>query len=461
MGWISRQIKRAAEYVRKSFSAGMFYAGTLWDTAGSIARTKACYDAYYWARKYDECSYLQAPIRRICEDFASVNWCLKRKFIGPTGRRQFVEVIDHPILDILERPNPKMTGFEFFETAQRYLETAGRVLIDIEFDDRGIPVNLWLVASHYLQDIPRKNQPLFKFRNQEGILIEREPWQVMFFTYRSLQDPYGFGVGRTTALTRPVELSENADDWSLNLFKNGSHVGAIVDIPDIPDEDQKAIQAHFNKNHTGLENAHKTLFVSSSSTPGQSGNKSMNVAKLGSNHRELDYTAGKKLLKDDVREHFFVPPELVGDSKNSNRATVSAAENLQAIGNTRPKCKLWKSWLNVYFVPLFKDRSLCLDFENPVKEEAEFRHKSLLEGSKNGLCRPNEWREDRGLDPWPGAIGESTYLPLNMQVVDPESATPPAATPLPEKQAADQAQSAIDQAAKTLKLLEALCRTGS
>lgn len=65
-----------------------------------------------------------------------------------------VEFSKHPLLTLLNRPNPQQSGGAFFEEAATHLLLAGNVFIECIRDDAGNPRELWLLRPERMQVIP-------------------------------------------------------------------------------------------------------------------------------------------------------------------------------------------------------------------------------------------------------------------------------------------------------------------
>lgn len=377
---------------------------------------KPSYDAAYWLKKFNESSILQRPIRRLMEDFADVEFCLKRKRRGANGRIVLEDVFDHPAMRLLERPNPRMTGQQFKELWEHYKTVTGRFLVYVVFGENGLPEALWPIATNKIRETPdpSRGRLNWKFEGPNGKDLTVGPEHVMFDPLINGAEPYGLGVGLCTPVTKEIEMDDAASDWSVNFFKNGSHPGAIVNIPDLEEGEEKKLQEHWDKNHTGLKNAHKTLFIS---TQGDDKASPVSVHKMGSGHRDMDFNNGRQAIKDRVRENFNVPAELVGDTKNANRAASLASENFHQKANIKPRAKRAAAFLNAYYLPLWDEPDLVMTFLDPVKEDRMLLHKALLDGVKNGCATRDEWREARGMDPMETDITGGLSIPLNMMII--------------------------------------------
>ena len=393
-------------------------------SSGSVRKSSS-----YWLRKFNECSILQRPVRRLMEDFAAVEFSLKRKSKGEFGETVFEDVEEHPVIDLLFRkPNPRMSSQQFFETWEQMLTLTGHFFVYVE-KKGSLPVALWPIATDKMARTPATSgNGKWSFTGSKGNLVEVGSEDILWDRLPDACDLYGHGhgygdsfhgsfvggSGLCSGIVRQIETWEAATDWSRHFFENGSSVGTIVGIPNLEPEHRKALEQHWQKNHTGLKNAHKTLFLTISGD----GKNKVSVDKLGAVHRDLDYVQGIESLKDQVRENFNLPAELLGDSKTSNRASSLASENFHQRHNIRPRAQRAKNLLNCFFLPMFGDPGLVIDYVDPVKEDAEFAHRSMMDAIKNGTANRNDWRKMRGLTPRDGVLFEAYSIPLNMWILD-------------------------------------------
>src|SRR6185437_2630226 len=75
------------------------------------------------------------------------------------GEVSVEEVTQHPLLELLKRPNaggdqPGMCGYDLRWMTQLYLESVGRAYWLIERDGLGIPSQLWLLRPHLVREVP-------------------------------------------------------------------------------------------------------------------------------------------------------------------------------------------------------------------------------------------------------------------------------------------------------------------
>ena len=68
---------------------------------------------------------------------------------------QVEEVVDHPLLSLLQQVNPVHNRFDLWELTELYLEVAGSAYWLLDFDARlNIPSAIWILPAHLVQ--PRR-----------------------------------------------------------------------------------------------------------------------------------------------------------------------------------------------------------------------------------------------------------------------------------------------------------------
>jgi len=423
------------------------------------------YDKAYWLRAYDHCFLVQVPVSRIEEDFAKVKWQLKRATYKRNEPPVYKQIWRHPFLDLLKRPNEDQTGIAFKQMMIRHWLCCGEVIIYIEERNAlGEPTKMFLVEPHKLCETPLDNQQdMYRFEIGEGIhtrYIDAPASEVAYWCNPSAFAVHGRGVGKVVALSREVKLDEKSSEWSLAVYDNGSVVGTIVHMPDVEAEDLKALQEEWDKKYTGIDNIGRTLFLSSDSIDGKS---PMSVEKMGHGHRELDWTESKKDLLKRALILFGIPPQVVGQIEGGSRSDTSGADYIHQSKNILPLLCRFTEEFEMRLLPQWRGtKNMVVTFENPVREDAAFRHKRLIEGMKVGAVLRDEWRRDSELDPMPGELGNTTPLPLNMHHVDangkPVVEADTQAPAVREEDDADNAASsvALNHASRALDLLRGM-----
>lgn len=370
-------------------------------------------NAKQWLEAFNNVSALQAPVSRLAEDVSALTWQLLEILgIDKDGKLLVRRLALHPLLDLWKQPNPFLTVKQFVWLLVVYRNVTGRVAIYVE-RKAGVPVALWPIAPHDILAIPTPKHKGWKLRLR-GETIRPRLDEVIWFTRIDPADPYGWGCGRAQAVAQEVSQIEYAQSWNTNFFRQGAHVGQIVNIPGMSPDNGKRMRADWEANHAGINNAHRPFFTGG----GKEGN--VTVSSLGSSHKDLEFVQGMKHLRDSIRQNWSQPPELHGDSANSNRATSDNAQNLHQQLNILPESVELALHINAQLVPLFGD-NLIFWPENPVQETKQFMLERCDKGVARGVLRADEWREEQGLSALGGVMGRGVIVPVNTVIIDPET----------------------------------------
>lgn len=382
------------------------------------AETQKPWTDQEWLRKAKNVAALRIPLGRIVEDTAAVQWRLFRMgAAGPDGRPTRSEVLAHPLLDLWNNPNPHMTGISFRELWQTYYEVVGRVPIRIEYAEDGVtPVRLWPIPPHHIKKLPSPGREQWEivWRKQT---LNLELHEMIWITRPDPEDPYGWGCGVAQAVKDDVSQISWMNQWSNNFFRQGAHIGKIVGIPGLSEANRGGLQNHFLSQHTGVDNAHKTLFIGLGTAGGQ-----LSVVDGGPAHKDLDWVSGQKFLGDRIRQTLNVPPEVVGDVSNSNRATAEAADYIHQSKNVKPRVQKIAAEI-APFVRLWFGEDLVLEPDDPVRETSDQRHAFANDGWRSGAITRNEWRRAHNDDPLPEPLGDQFLVPVNMAAVNPDGSS--------------------------------------
>jgi len=394
---------------------GIVFAGDL--SAGSTSWSSRR-DAGAWLNVYNRNSRVRGPVSRIAQDVAAPAWILKRE-VGrrPDGTPNLDIVREHPLLDLWRRPNPDMTGSEFIELLTVYVEMCGVAPIWIVRDSEDVrrtpdgfgirPKYLMPIRPQDILRAPTRSHPHWQFRIDNGErLVTRECRPQDMILYRQIDplSPYRGGIGTAESISSEVTLDEAIRRWLLNLFRQGTRIGKVISVLGLTQDSARELEAHYEKHHVGVDNAHRDLFVGGETK----------VQDLGAAPSELGYDESQRLLRDTQRQAWTVPGDILGIGEDSNRAQADAALNFHQRQNVAPRLTRLESMANLFIVPLYGDPSLRLCAANPVQESADAQHRFMTDGLVRGAVTVNEWRESHNMAPLPDAQGNRLYVPLNI-----------------------------------------------
>ena len=269
------------------------------------------------------------------------------------------EVVDHPLLTLLDQVNPIHNAFDLWELTTLYQEVHGSAFWFIGRDLLGIPAEIWILPS---QNVTPKREPdspniVDYYEYRTGASCQRfEPSQCIQFRYPNPRDPYNSGLSPLQACFEQVSLSSEYTAFRQAKLQNRAIPDAIISPDEVLGEEERdRLEAQWNQKF-----------------------------RRGG--------AGRVVVGE------------------TNLANLQAAEHQHMSKAIAPRLRRRDEKLNEQLIPLFDpSRRLFLASEDPVPINRDFTAKEKELDLKYGVVSINEDRMERGLDPVPW--GWTPWLP--------------------------------------------------
>ena len=169
-------------------------------------------------------------IREIAQNAASIPWLLY------DGEK---EIITHPLLTLLNRPNPQMGQAAFLEALYAYGQISGNSYVEaVRVNGEDTPRELWPLRPDRMRVIPDKTGLPAAYEYSAGGKSTR--WSLDPLTgqgdilhlknFNPLDDWYGQGALETALVS--IDQHNAASDWNQALLQNAARPsGALVYAP--------------------------------------------------------------------------------------------------------------------------------------------------------------------------------------------------------------------------------------
>lgn len=354
------------------------------------------------------------------------------------------EIDEHPILEILHRPNPYMTKREFITLGQTYKLLTGENPIRIKKTGSAI-TELWplnpLNFTPIIGKTPDGFELIVKYEyldtfNGQQKRITLNPDEVIFIKNMNPKNPWrGYGV--VEAAQNSIDTIHYSERYNLNFFKN-SAVPFTVLYTDQKLSQQviERLKNSWNSNYRGVNNAFKTAILEAG----------LKVEKLQQTSKDMDFIEQQRFLRDKLMAMFKTTKIALGITEDVNRANAEASEYVFAKNCVRPKMAQYVDSFNEFLLPLLDDSGdLFLDFEDPVPKDRVAKIGEYTAAVDKWMTK-NEIRDEEGLPPLEG--GDEIWQPLNLTTMsNPTPNTPDVqTTPQPtEQQGQDQTNNQTNQ----------------
>ena len=243
-------------------------------------------------------------VRMIAEAAASVPWLLY------DGAR---ELDEHPLLRLLENPNPHESGADLFESWYGHLQVAGNSYMElVELD--GTPRELYALRPDRMKVVPgHSGWPEAYEYSVDGrsVAFAYDPARgeapiLHMRLFHPTDDHYGMSPIEAAAFA--VDIHNAAGTWNKALLDNAARPsGALVyrgaeGHANLSEDQFDRLKRELAENYQGAINAGRPLLL-------EGGLEWMAMALTP---KDMDFTEAKRAAARDIALAFGVPPMLLG-----------------------------------------------------------------------------------------------------------------------------------------------------
>lgn len=351
--------------------------------------------------------YVFACVKTISLAIAGIPWIVYQR----QRNGEIIELPNHPLRNILERPNPWQGGNSFFEDVAGYLMLSGNAYIEAVGPERGTPRELYVLRPDRMRVLPGDGTQLvggYEY-TVNGETVKFTPEQILHLkTFNPLNDWYG--MSPIEAAARSIDQNNESRAWNVALLQNMARPpGALVTEQTLTETQFERLKEDIERYYTGARNAGRPLLLEGG----------LDWKEMGLNAQEIAWLEGLKLSAREIAIAFGVPPELIGDSENKTYSNWQESRKAFYEETILPLMDWIKAELNNWLVPKFGDSSVFIDYDKDeieaLSEDRQTMWQRAIEGVKAGVITPNEAREMLGYETVEGAdllLVSANLIPL-------------------------------------------------
>ena len=280
------------------------------ETAAASQGASPSYELYAnQAKAYAQSAWVYVCVSRINATIAGAPFN-----VFETEGEEKIAVPNHPLEQVLQRPNDRWSGFELMEAISGYLELCGNAYLYVN-PNQGPPLELWPLRPDRMTVVPDRKQWIKGYVYTVGGVpcpLSREE-VIHLKRWHPLRDYQGLSAIEAAALA--VELDNKALVWDLSFFKESAVPSAIVDVGNISDADYEHVQKRWMGKYKGASRAHKTAFI-------RGGDVKVSTLSISQKDMQLLETMGA--TKEMICNIFGHPLGLL--SENATEANAKVAE---------------------------------------------------------------------------------------------------------------------------------------
>lgn len=328
------------------------------------------------------------------------------------------ETFDHPLLDLLNKPNPMETKYDLFFGTQAFKDLDGNsfwYLARNGTNGKGDIQAIFNLKSDKVKLVIGDN-PLYVegyvYTQPDGSRIPFKPEEILHQRMFNPNAAHPFphrGMGIVQAAAYAIDTDNETRKWNLAFFRNAARPDGVLyneGEGTMRSEEFKRIEAEWEERHTGAEKNGKTAVLSGG----------MKYERVTLSQTEMDFSKQREFGRDEILSMFKVPKTVIGIADDVNRANADAAIYVYNLLTIKPLMQRVVDYINMFLMPLIDETgTYLLDFHSPISEDRA----QLLdeyEMAVNTWLTVNEIRDREGLAPVED--GDTLYIPTIDQPID-------------------------------------------
>lgn len=232
--------------------------------------------------------------------------------------RETEEVIpDHPMAQLLDRPNALMTEYDFWASVVVYLKLSGNAYYLKNRNEAGAVTGLWPLRPDWvtpkLGDLGRLYYRVAPFGLEPKNI---DPSDILRFKYFNPSNPL-MGHSPAQVAGRILSIDNSATDYVKLFFEEGgSPPGLLTTVQKLTDAQAESIRTRWRTQYGGARNWHKPVVLDSDAQ----------YQKLGSSIKEMAFDSLDARNEARICSVMGVPPIIVGAKVGLDRSTYSNYE---------------------------------------------------------------------------------------------------------------------------------------
>ncbi len=349
---------------------------------------------------YRKSLYVFACVSKIATKTASIDLTMYKV---ANSKGETVEILNHPLLDLLYKPNLFQTKAEFFENTVINLKLTGDAFWFKVRNDAGQVVELWNLRPDMVTIVADATTFVkgYVLSKSDGTQQDFRPEDIIHFKY---PDPISMycGMGPLHPAARRVQTEDYATSFQANFFLNSARPDAVIKSPnsELTEEQKKDIRDGFGKRHQGVKNSSKVAILDGG----------LEYQQISISQKEMDYIESMRFTRDDILVAFQVPKPLLAIVDDVNRANSETAMAIFLGETIKPEISRIVEKINEEMTYEDFGEEFVLSFEDPTPENREMELKEYESGLINNYLLINEVRQREGLPPVNG--GWSFYMSI-------------------------------------------------
>lgn len=351
----------------------------LYRNAGTMTRT----DKRFWAGK-------SVPDRKLAGRLKSWRGSKAAEYAEENDGVE--EIKEHPVLELLNGPDPHTRGSAWFHNFYFFRQTAGRVYVWMGDVSLGVPVSAFMLYPQYVR-IAYDTRGLIAAYwygrstvNQVRYAVE----EVDYYRERpNAINPLGAGSWLQSVLPE-TDLESAALQAEIARWGNGSFPGLILEANEkTSDIQMRQMQADLTGLAQGVSKTGSPIIL-----------RNTKATPFGHKPNEMGYVPGQERCEKRIYDAAGIP-ESIYRLNSANLASAEVGNGQYMRATIRPMVNAAADELTQLMLPRFglEPGVYFFAYDDPVGEDVDATADRMLAGLSAGAVTINEYRKVMGLDP--------------------------------------------------------------
>ena len=343
-----------------------------------------------------------ACVRVISEDTASI----PIKVYSKKSEMERDTISGHPVSKLFQKtPNPEMTPFTFKETMTAHVLLYGNAYAEIERDNSGTPIALWILLPERIQVKIADGRVVYEYQTGSKTIV-LESGNV--FHLKGLGHDGILGYSPIAYARETIGISAAMERSGAKFFSNSCRLSGILSHPAKLSEDaSKRLREGWRSMFSGNENVGGTAILE----------EGMKWEQLSVPHSDAQWLEARQYALQDVARIYRVPPHLIGDLSRSSFSNIESQQIAYMQQTLMPWLRRWEQEINRKLIAT-NDNSVYAEFlaEEVLRGNTSERYDAYKSARETGWMSVNEIRKRENLNAVEG--GDIYIQPLNFTGVN-------------------------------------------
>lgn len=315
--------------------------------------------------------------------------------VAVADSEELLEITNHPLLNVLNNPNPYLDYAGLMEFTQLFQEVTGAAYWYVAKNVLGVPVQIWLLCPQWVKTLTDDKGLVAGYEyGTMGSKVTYEPDEVIPFLLPNLDNPLVDGMSPLLSVFESINIENKYSATEAAILDNEGRPAGILTAKDgLGAEEAERWERKFNAKFRRAGNGGVIVL-----------DEDANFNPLTFSPRDLSRLQIHENAKESICSAYGVPPAMLGSGASQYKVDVDVRQHHVEYAIV-PRLRRIQSVLNRYLVPMFDD-SLFLMFEDASPQNIEQYRKDLELVSRNGAITNNELRQKLRFDPTSQDWGE-------------------------------------------------------